>query len=333
MSLQMSGADLLPSILGGEKIPTGGRGNLVTTPDQLAAYIEQKLGLIAALDDKLDVDDYPAKETLTGTEAIPLVDGVKEAITPDQIVNYADKIIAERNLQSVLLSEDFVDIEAVKPITDPDNYASIPAATLTASGLNWAGAIKIADATSGGYTRMLPIIDGIAATAYTFDLTKGRIDLATVTYVPSTTPAPSTTGSNDRAYVLGGLYREQPQNAMGTSLSTRSIAAVIWNKDSPNLRLFANDGALIVDTGVTALQDTEYHVEIKLDGTQCRVYINRVLVVTTTIVLPVSQSVVGAIGFVTQAFGGGQSGGADIWLDWYGLKYTPNVPRAVGFNV
>jgi len=39
MSLQISGADLLPSISGNEKIPTGGRGNLVTTPDQLADYI------------------------------------------------------------------------------------------------------------------------------------------------------------------------------------------------------------------------------------------------------------------------------------------------------
>jgi len=331
MSLQISGADLLPSISGNEKIPTGGRGNLVTTPDQLAAYIEQKLGLIAALDDKLDVDDYPAKETLTGTEAIPLVDGVKEAITPDQIINYADKIIAERNLQSVLLSEDFVDIEAVKPITAPDHYASIPAATLTASGLNWAGAVKIADATSGGYIRFLPIIDGIAATAYTFDLTKGRLDLATVTYVPSTTPAPSLVGSNDRAYIMCGLYRDQVQD--GGFYLNRTIAAVFWTPTSPNFLLYANDGGLIVDTGVTALQDTEYHVEIKLNGTQCRVYINRVLVVTTTIVLPVSQSVVGAVGFITQAFGGGQTGGSDIWLDWYGLKYTPNVPRAVGFNV
>ena len=247
-------------------------------------------------------------------------------------LNYADKIIAEINPQSVLLSEDFVDIEAVKPITAPDNYASIPAATFTASGLNWAGAVKIADATSGGYTRALPIIDGVAATAYTFDLTKGRIDLATVTYVPSTSPAPSLVGSNDRAYIMCGLYRDQVQDN-GNFISSRSVAAVVWNKDSPNLRLFANDGALIVDTGVIALQNTEYHVEIKLNGTACTVYINRVLVVTTTIVLPVSQSVVGAIGFVTQAFGGTQNGGSDIWLDWYGLKYTPNVPRAVGFNV
>lgn len=331
MSLQISGADLLPSISGNEKIPTGGRGNLVTTPDQLAAYIEQKLGLIAALDDKLDVDDYPAKATLTGTEAIPLVDGVKEAITPDQIINYADKIIAERNLQSVLLSEDFVDIEAVKPITAPDNYASIPAATLTASGLNWAGAVKIASAAPVGYTQLLPIIDGIAATAYTFDLTKGRLDLATVTYVPSTTPAPSLVGSNDRAYIMCGLYRDQVQD--GGFYLNRTIAAVIWNRNSPNFLLFANDGGLIVDTGVVALQDTEYHIEIKLNGSQCRVYINRVLVVTTTIVLPVSQSVVGAIGAVTQGFGGQSSAGIDIWIDWYGLRYTPNVPRAVGFNV
>ena len=280
------------------------------------------------------ISEQPLVVTVNGSEKMPTGEAGDLTISVDQIINYTDKIIAERNLQSVLLSEDFVDIEAVKPITSPDNYASIPAATLTASGLNWAGAIKIADATSGGYTRMLPIIDDIAATAYTFDLTKGRIDLATVTYVPSTSPAPSTTGFNDRAYVLCGLYREQPQNAGGTSLSTRSIAAVIWNKDSPNLRLFANDGALIVDTGVTALQDTEYHVEIKLNGTACTVYINRVLVVTTTIVLPVSQSVVGAIGAATQGFGGTQTtGGADIWLDWYGLKYTPNVPRAVGFNV
>lgn len=283
MNLKIADAGLLPDIIGTEKIPTGGRGNLATTPDQLADFVQ-----IA---------------------------------------------VNTSSIQSVFLAEDFVDIEAVKPLTDPDNYASIPAATLTASGLNWAGAIKIADATSGGYGRWLPIIDYVAATAYTFDLTKGRIDLATVTYVPSTSPAPSTTGSNDRAYVLGGLYREQPQDAMGYSFSTRSIAAVIWNKDSPNLRLFANDGALIVDTGVTALQNTEYHVEIKLNGTQCRVYINRVLVVTTTIVLPVSQSVVAGVGFVTQGFGGQQStGGADIWLDWYGLKYTPHTPRAVGFN-
>lgn len=330
MSLKMVNAGLLPNILGTEKIPTGGRGNLVTTPDQLAGYVEEKLDLLAGFDGKLDVDGYPAKATLTGTEAIPLVDGVKEAITPDQIINYADKIIAERNLQSVLLSEDFVDIEAVKPITAPDTYASIPAATITASGLNWAGAIKIADATSGGYLRFLPIIDGIAATAYTFDLTKGRLDLATVTYVPSTSPAPSTTGVNDRAYVLGGLYRDQVQD--GGFYLNRTIAAVFWNRNSANFLLFANDGALIVDTGVTALQDTEYHVEIKLDGTTCTVYINRVLVVTTTIILPVSQSVVAAIGFVTQAFGGSQSGGSDIWVDWYGLKYTPNVPRAVGFN-
>ena len=280
------------------------------------------------------VSEYSVAASLTGSEKIPLGTGVKKATTPDQLSAFVGADIAAQSAQNVLLTEDFVDIEAIKPITDPDSHASIPAATLTASGLNWAGAVKIADATPGGYGRWLPIIDGTSATAYTFDLTKGRIDLATVTYVPSTSPAPSTTGYNDRAYVLCGLYREQPQDAMGTSLSTRSIAAVIWNKDSPNLRLFANDGALIVDTGVTALQDTEYHVEIKLDdGTTCTVYINRVLVVTTTIVLPVSQSVVSGVGFATQAFGGGQDGGSDIWLDWYGLKYTPNVPRAVGFNV
>lgn len=246
-------------------------------------------------------------------------------------LNCADKIIAEINLQSVLLSEDFVDIVAAKLITTPANYASIPAATLTASGLNWAGAVKIADATSGGYIRFLPIIDNVAATAYTFDLTKGRLDLATVTYVPSTTPAPSLVGSNDRAYIMCGLYRDQVQD--GGFYLNRTVAAVFWNRNSPNFLLYANDGGLIVDTGVTALQNTEYHVEIKLNGTACTVYINRALVVTTTIVLPVSQSVVGAIGFVTQAFGGGQSGGSDIWLDWYGLKYTPNVERAVGFNV
>jgi len=39
MSLQISGADLLPNISGNEKIPTGGRGNFVTTPDQLKAFI------------------------------------------------------------------------------------------------------------------------------------------------------------------------------------------------------------------------------------------------------------------------------------------------------
>jgi len=271
------------------------------------------------------VSDYTLAATLSGTDKIPLGTGIRKATTPDQLSAFVGADIAAQSAQNVLLTEDFVDIEAVKPITAPDNYASIPAATLTASGLNWAGAIKIADATPGGYGRFLPIIDDVAATAYTFDLTKGRIDLATLTYVPSTSPAPSTTGMNDRAYVLCGLYREQ-------SPSTRSIAAVLWSKDSPNFRLFANDGALIVDTGIVALQDTEYHVEIKLNGTACTVYINRVLVVTTTIVLPVSQSVVAAIGFFTQGFGGQQNGGSDIWLDWYGLRYTPNAPRAVGFN-
>ena len=278
------------------------------------------------------VSEYTVAAMLNGTDKIPLGTGVRKATTPDQLSAFVGADIAAQSAQNVLLTEDFVDIEAIKPITTPDSYASIPAATLTASGLNWAGAIKIADVTSGGYGRLLPIIGGVAATAYTFDLTKGRIDLATVTYVPSTSPAPSTTGTNDRAYVLGGLYREQPQDALGLTPITRSIAAVIWNKNSANFQLFANDGALIVDTTVVALQNTEYHVEIKLNGTQCRVYINRVLVVTTTIVLPVSQSVVGAIGFVTQAFGGPQDGGSDIWLDWYGLKYTPNVERAVGFN-
>ena len=39
MSLKMVDADLLPNISGNEKIPTAGRGNLVTTPDQLADYI------------------------------------------------------------------------------------------------------------------------------------------------------------------------------------------------------------------------------------------------------------------------------------------------------
>ncbi len=268
--------------------------------------------------------------TLDGSELLLIEQGGLSKVVTVGTLDGATNI-AEGNLQSVLLSEDFVDIEAVKPITTPDAYASIPAATLTASGLNWAGAVKIADAASGGYIRWLPIIDGIAATAYTFDLTKGRLDLATVTYVPSTTPAPSLVGLNDRAYIMCGLYRDQAQDGFYLN---RTIAAVIWNKDSPNLRLFANDGALIVDTGVVALQDTEYHIEIKLNGSQCRVFINRVLALTTTIVLPVSQSVVGAIGAVTQAFGGLQTtGGADIWLDWYGLKYTPNVPRAVGFNV
>mgnify|MGYP000379062767 FL=1 len=331
MSLQISGADLLPSISGNEKIPTGGRGNLVTTPDQLAAYIEQKLGLIAALDDKLDVDDYPAKETLTGTEAIPLVDGVKEAITPDQIINYAAKIIAERNLQSVLLSEDFVDIEAVKPITAPDNFEQIPAATLSAANLNWAGAVKIADAASGGYIRFLPIIDGIAATAYTFDLTKGSLTFATVTYIPNTFPPPVNAAGGDRAYVTCGIYRDQLQD--GSFAANRSIAAILWNRNSSEFQFFANNGALVIPTGVIASQNTEYHTQITITGTNCKVWINGLLVINTTIILPVNTSVVAAIGLITQLFGGGNNSGTEIWVDWYGLKYTPNVPRAVGFNV
>ena len=274
------------------------------------------------------VSEYTVAATLNGTDKIPLGTGIRKATTPDQLSAFVGADIAAQSAQNVLLTEDFVDIEAIKPITTPDNYASIPAATLTASGLNWAGAVKIADATSGGYIRFLPIIDGIAATAYTFDLTKGELDFATVTYVPSTSPAPAT--GFDRTYVLGGVYRDQPQD---NAPLNRIIAAVLWTPTNPNFRFYANDGALILDTGVAALQNTEYHVEIKLNGSTCTVYINRVLVLTTTITLPTNTSVVAGVGVFTGFFGGTPgAGGVDIWVDWYGLKYTPNVERAVGFN-
>lgn len=79
MSLQMVNADLLPNIVGTEKIPTGGRGNLVTTPNQLAAYVGDivretlltpSLQKSVIFDDFLDIKRSKLTNTNSTLEAI-----------------------------------------------------------------------------------------------------------------------------------------------------------------------------------------------------------------------------------------------------------------------
>lgn len=75
MSLRITDAGLLPDLVGSEKIPTGGRGNLVTTPDQLAGYIrfqrqfiEVSLGTISNNQTAIGSFEMPAGFTLRTIE-------------------------------------------------------------------------------------------------------------------------------------------------------------------------------------------------------------------------------------------------------------------------
>lgn len=62
MNLKIVDAGLLPNIVGTEKIPTGGRGNLATTPDQLASYLRFQRQEITVLLGTVDIN-----QTVTGS--------------------------------------------------------------------------------------------------------------------------------------------------------------------------------------------------------------------------------------------------------------------------
>lgn len=83
MSLPIDDANVLPNIVGNEKIPTGGRGNFVTTPDQLTGYIGSNLDQ-EKLNGMLVVEDFlhssPANMTVTGFQVLNFSDAQLSAI-------------------------------------------------------------------------------------------------------------------------------------------------------------------------------------------------------------------------------------------------------------
>lgn len=275
------------------------------------------------------ISEQPLVTTVTGTEKLPTGEVGDTTISVDQIAEYSKSNVLYSQLQSAKIENDLIDFQSLAAVVAPDTFAQIPAATLSAANLNWAGAVRVLDASTGGYIGFIPVIDGILNSTYTVDLTKGSLTFATVTYIPNTFPPPVNAAGGDRAYVTCGIYRDQLQD--GSFAVNRSIAAIIWNKNSSEFLFFANDGALIIPTGVVASQNTEYHTQITITGTNCKVWINGLLVVNTTIILPVNTSVVAAIGLSTQLFGGTNNAGTEIWVDWFGFKYEPNSPRKAGY--
>lgn len=275
------------------------------------------------------ISEQPLVTTVTGTEKLPTGEVGDTTISVDQIAEYSKSNVLYSQLQSAKIENDLLDLQTLAVLVNPDEFSQIPAATLSAANLNWAGAVRVLNAATGGYGRFIPVIDGVLNSIYTVDLTKGSLTFATVTYIPNTFPPPVNAAGGDRAYVTCGIYRDQLQD--GSFAANRSIASILWNKNSSEFLFFANDGALVIPTGVVASQNTEYHTQITITGTNCKVWINGLLVVNTTIILPVDTSVVAAIGLTTQLFGGTNLSGTEIWVDWFGFKYEPNSPRKAGY--
>lgn len=276
------------------------------------------------------ISEQPLVTTVTGTEKLPTGEVGDTTISVDQIAEYSKSNVLYSQLQSAKIENDLLDLQTLAVLVNPDDFAQIPAATLSAANLNWAGAVRVQGAApTGGYGRFIPVIDGILNSTYTVDLTKGSLTFATVTYIPNTFPPPVNAAGGDRAYVTCGIYRDQLQD--NPSAANKPIASILWNKNSSEFLFFANDGALVIPTGVVASQNTEYHTQVTIIGTNCKVWINELLVIDTTIILPVNTSVVAAIGTATQLFGGTNLSGTEIWVDWFGFKYEPNSPRKAGY--
>jgi len=276
------------------------------------------------------ISAQPLVGLVNGNIKMPTGEVGDTTISVDQIAEYSKSNVLYSQLQSAKIENDLLDLQTLAVLVNPDHFAQIPAATLSAANLNWAGAVRVLNTGTGGYFRYIPVIDGILNSTYTVDLTKGSLTFATVTYIPNTFPPPVNAVGGDRAYVTCGIYRDQNQD--GSFAVNRSIAAILWNRNSSEFLFFANDGALIIPTGVIASQNTEYHTQITITGTNCKVWINGLLVIDTTIILPVNTSVVAAIGLTTQLFGGGgNDSGTEIWVDWFGFKYEPNSPRKAGY--
>ena len=275
------------------------------------------------------ISAQPLVSVVTDAIKMPTGESGDKTISVGQIAEYSKSNVLYSQLQSAKIENDLIDFQSLAALVQPDEFAQIPAATLSAANLNWAGAVSVMSPTTGGYVRFIPVIDGILNSTYTVDLTKGSLTFATVTYIPNTFPPPVNAAGGDRAYVTCGIYRDQLQD--GSFAVNRSIAAILWNRNSSEFLFFANDGALVIPTGVIASQNTEYHTQITITGTNCKVWINGLLVIDTTIVLPVNTSVVAAIGLTTQLFGGLNNSGTEIWVDWFGFKYEPNSPRKAGY--
>jgi len=275
------------------------------------------------------ISAQPLVGLVNGNIKMPTGEFGDTTISVDQIAEYSKSNVLYSQLQSAKIENDLLDLQTLAVLVSPDDFVQIPAATLSAANLNWAGAVRVLNTATGGYVRFIPVIDGILNSTYTVDLTKGSLTFATVTYIPNTFPPPVNAAGGDRAYVTCGIYRDQLQD--GSFAVNRSIAAILWNKNSSEFLFFANDGALVIPTGVIASQNTEYHTQITITGTNCKVWINGLLVIDTTIILPVNTSVVAAIGLTTQLFGGLNHSGTEIWVDWFGFKYEPNSPRKAGY--
>ena len=276
------------------------------------------------------INDQPLVGLVNGNIKMPTGEVGDTTISVDQISEYSKSNVLYSQLQSVKIENDLLDLQTLAVLVDPDHFAQIPAATLSAANLNWAGAVRVLGAApTGGYSRFIPVIDGILNSTYTVDLTKGSLTFATVTYIPNTFPPPVNAAGGDRAYVTCGIYRDQLQD--NPLAANKPIASILWNKNSSEFLFFANDGTLVIPTGVVASQNTEYHTQITITGTNCKVWINGLLVINTTIILPVNTSVVAAIGLITQLFGGQNNAGTEMWVDWFGFKYEPNSPRKAGY--
>lgn len=275
------------------------------------------------------ISAQPLVGLVNGNIKMPTGEVGDTTISVDQIAEYSKSNVLYSQLQSAKIENDLLDLQTLAVIVNPAHFAQIPAATLSAANLNWAGAVGVLNTGTGGYIRFIPVIDGILNSTYTVDLTKGSLTFATVTYIPNTFPPPVNAVGGDRAYVTCGIYRDQLQD--GSFAENRSIASILWNKNSSEFLFFANDGALVIPTGVIASQNTEYHTQITITGTNCKAWINGLLVIDTTIILPVDTSVVAAIGLITQLFGGTNLSGTEIWVDWFGFRYEPNSPRKAGY--
>lgn len=187
-------------------------------------------------------------------------------------------------------------------------------AEVTSAGLNWVGAMKISDATNGGYTRQFV---PSKTTSANFDLIAGKskIEVIHSIYIPSTSVIPTSITTYFVGLVKGTYFDD------GGTASW--LAVLIWDVNSANWRLRLNSGSY-VDTGITAALGTQYVVNIVQDNGSVSVYINGVLVVSPT------ANSIGSSTAILPTFGFIHSGSSTqtIWADYQGMKITLSSARS-----
>jgi len=249
--------------------------------------------------------------------------------------------------------EDYLNIPSViATAATPSWLYSVPYQLITAQDLDWIGAGRFVDTTTGGFARYhVPRGSQGSGTdaRFIFNQTKGYMKAVYSIFLPSmihpdngSTPfassppgAPQPGYSNrDVDYMVGLIYSGAPTSSYGY---TYVPIAVYWCMESPNwlVRCPVLGSYITLDTGVAVAQDTNYVISIQVQGTDLTVLINGGSSTGTSNLDPVAEShtLVPFVGCVSQAHGGvDHVGGVEMWFDYIGADYKLTYPRnAFGF--